>query len=297
MIFDQASFKANTKIIETPNGSFPLVDYGEGTPILLLHGFPDSKELWRYQIPALAAAGYRVIAPDLKGYGNAPSPLEKEQYTVPILMSDVIGILDAIGIKKTHLVGHDWGANLSWLLATYYKHRFSSLTALSIGFHKSAGWTSIEQRQKIWYFYLFLQEGLAEQKLADFDWHLCKEILRSHPKQAEVLERMQKHNALTTSLNWYRGNLQHMVTQPDIDYSTNKSKPEQETPKIEMPVLGIWGEEDDFLLEPQMKNSAEYVSNFTYKKLAKAGHWLMLENPEALNSMMLSFWESINENE
>ena len=72
--------KSNTKIVQTENGSFPLVDYGSGIPVLLLHGFPDSKELWKYQIVSFAKAGYRVIAPDLRGYGDAPSPLEKEKY-------------------------------------------------------------------------------------------------------------------------------------------------------------------------------------------------------------------------
>lgn len=283
------NFKEHTKLLNTKNGAFPLIDYGAGTPILLLHGFPDSKELWQFQIPALAEMGYRVIAPDLRGYGKAPSPLEKEKYTVPMLMSDVIGIIDALEIKKVHLIGHDWGANLAWLLAFYYQHRFITLTAISIGFHKSKGWTSIEQRQKIWYFYLFLQEGLAEQKLADFDWHLCKEILRSHPHKEAIITKLQKPHALTTSLNWYRGSLQHMITQPNIDYTIEEKKQEESIAKIEIPTLGIWGEKDDFLLEDQMKNSVEYTSNFSYKKVANAGHWLMLEKPKELNTLLLDF--------
>ena len=126
--------KAQDKYVQTKNGTFPIIDQGTGTPILLLHGFPDSKEVWKKQIPEFVNAGFRVIAPDLRGYGKAPRPLGKEEYTIPILMNDVIGILDSLKLDKVHLVGHDWGAALSWQLVTFYEKRFFSLTAMSVGY-------------------------------------------------------------------------------------------------------------------------------------------------------------------
>lgn len=287
-------FEANTTIVETDNGPFTLVDYGSGPVILLLHGFPDSKELWKYQIQALVDNGYRVIAPDLRGYGNSPSPLEKEQYSVPILMNDVIAILDKLMIDKVHLIGHDWGAGLSWQLVKYYEHRFISLTVMSVGLPGNSGWATMEQRQKSWYFYLFLQEGLAEKTFADYNWEYGQEVLKSHKDKEEVLLQLQQPNALTTALNWYRGNFQHMRAQPGVDYSVTIEKPKVTIEKIELPVLGIWSNEDDFLLEPQMKNSKEYVKNFTYKKIEGAGHWMMLDKPDELNSLILNFLSEKN---
>jgi pimeloyl-ACP methyl ester carboxylesterase len=288
-IFD---FKSNSKIVQTNSGSFPLVDYGSGAPVLLLHGFPDSKELWKYQIVSFAKAGYRVIAPDLRGYGDAPSPLEKEKYTIPILMDDVIKILDTLKLDKVHLIGHDWGAALSWQLAKYYEHRFITMTVLSVGYPGNSEWNSVEQRQKSWYFYLFLQEGLAEKTLADYDWEFGKEILKSHGDRDYVLKRLQQPNALTTALNWYRGNLQNRLAQPGVEYPITNEKPQLSTDKIEIPVLGIWSDQDNFLLEPQMQLSSLFVNNFTYHKIAGAGHWMMLEKPEELNMLILDYLDN-----
>ena len=265
-----------------------MVDYGSGIPVLLLHGFPDSKELWKYQIASFAKAGYRVIAPDLRGYGDAPSPLEKENYAIPILMNDVIKILDALKLERVHLIGHDWGAALSWQLAKYYEHRFITMTVLSVGYPGNPEWLSMEQREKSWYFYLFLQEGLAEKTIADYDWELGKKVLKSHKDSHGVLERLQKTNALTTALNWYRGNLQDRLAQPGTSYEVANEKPKLSEDKIEIPVLGIWSDRDRFLLEPQMQRSSEYVNNFKYNKIKGAGHWMMLEKPMKLNKLILA---------
>ena len=93
-----------TKTLTVGGLSFPVADYGSGPPVLLLHGFPDDRHLWRYQVPALAAAGFRVIAPDLRGFGDAPRPQDPKDYGIPLVVADVIGILDALGVKQVQLV-------------------------------------------------------------------------------------------------------------------------------------------------------------------------------------------------
>ena len=285
---------AQDKYVKTSNGSFPIVDEGTGAPVLLLHGFPDSKEVWKNQISTLVKSGYRVITPDLRGYGNAPKPLDKEEYTIPILMNDVIGILDALNLDKVHLVGHDWGASLSWLLAQYHENRFVSLTVLSVGYPGNSAWSSIEQLQKSWYFYLFLQEGLAEKTLADYDWELGREMFRDHPERKQIIEQLKDGSNLTTALNWYRGNMQHKLSQPNVDYQILTEKPQKSAVKIKIPVLGIWSEGDMFLTEAQMRQSIEMATDFTYKKITGAGHWMMLDKPNELNALLLEF---INEND
>jgi len=266
-------FAQNSKMIETKNGNFSIIDEGTGTPVLLLHGFPDTKELWKNQIPALVNSGFRVIVPDLRGYGNSPSPLEKEKYSMPILMSDVVEILNSLKLGKVHLIGHDWGAGLSWSLVKYVKDRFLSLTVLSVGAPGNSAWSSIEQRQKSWYFYLFLQEGLAEKTLADNDWEFAREFMASHPNREQIIDHFKQGDNLTTALNWYRGNLQDQLSQPNVDYTPVNEKPSKIKEKIEIPVLGIWSEFDNYLTEALMKKSTEHANNFTYKKIKGAGHW------------------------
>ena len=95
-----------------------MIDEGDGPPVLLLHGFPDSAALWRHQIPALTTAGYRVIAPDLRGFGGSDQPADPAAYAMPTLVADVLGILEARGVERAAVVGHDWGAALGWALAT-----------------------------------------------------------------------------------------------------------------------------------------------------------------------------------
>ena len=119
-----------TKTVTVGGLSFPVADYGSGPPVVLLHGFPDDRHLWRYQVPALAAAGFRVIAPDLRGFGDAPQPQDPKDYGSPLVVADVIGILDALGVKQVQLVAHDWGAAVGWALARQYPDRITRYVAL-----------------------------------------------------------------------------------------------------------------------------------------------------------------------
>src|ERR1700704_1771764 len=100
---------------------------GSGRPVVLLHGFPDSGRLWRNQVPALAEAGFQVIVPDLRGYGRSDKPAEVEAYAMPLLAMDVVGILDTLGVGKAHVVGHDWGAALAWVVASLARDRVDHL--------------------------------------------------------------------------------------------------------------------------------------------------------------------------
>ena len=145
-------------------------DEGSGPPVLLLHGWPDSHRLWRHQVAALTAAGYRCVVPDLRGFGESDRPAEVEAYALPILAGDVLGVLDHLGIDRAHVVGHDWGAALAWVVAGFAPDRVDHLVAMSVGHLSSfreAGWA---QREKSWYMLLFQFEGVAEQWLSDDDF-------------------------------------------------------------------------------------------------------------------------------
>jgi pimeloyl-ACP methyl ester carboxylesterase len=140
---------AVSRNVEANGLSFPVADAGSGPPVLLLHGFPDDRHLWRYQARALVDAGFRVIAPDLRGFGDAPRPQDPKDYGIPLIVSDIVGILDALGVSRVQLVAHDWGAAVGWRLAAEYPERIERYAALSVGAPGSR--TTIEQRERSWY--------------------------------------------------------------------------------------------------------------------------------------------------
>ena len=107
-------------------------DHGDGTPVLLLHGWPDSSALWRHQVLFLTAHGFRVITPDLRGFGRSARPDETDAYQLGNSVADVAAVLDACGVEVAHVVGHDWGAAVAWLTAMYLPDRVRTLTALSV---------------------------------------------------------------------------------------------------------------------------------------------------------------------
>src|SRR5262245_52074341 len=127
-----------------------VLDEGDGPPVLLLHGFPDSSRLWRNQVPALVRAGYRAIAPDLRGFGESDRPEAAEDYAIARSVADVLAILDALEVPRANVVGHDWGAALAWLVAAFAPDRVERLVVLSVG-HPNVRDRSIEQREKSWY--------------------------------------------------------------------------------------------------------------------------------------------------
>jgi pimeloyl-ACP methyl ester carboxylesterase len=125
-------------------------DSGTGESVVLLHGWPDTANLWRHQIPALVAAGFRTIAFDLRGFGDSSRPTPVDAYVAERMVADVIGVLDHLAIERAHIVGHDWGAAIAWVTAALVPDRVATLTALSVGHpvaFRRAGWA---QREKSW---------------------------------------------------------------------------------------------------------------------------------------------------
>ena len=150
-----------------------VTEAGDGEPVVMLHGFPELARCWRHQVAALAGAGYRAIAPDLRGYGGSDRPPAVEDYTAPKLVGDVVGLIDALGYESVHLVGHDWGGGLAWGLAGRMPERVRSLTILNAPQPAVSARLRVEderQRAKSWYMLLFQFAGVAETWLSADDW-------------------------------------------------------------------------------------------------------------------------------
>jgi pimeloyl-ACP methyl ester carboxylesterase len=247
-----------------------VLDEGEGPAVLLLHGFPDSARLWRHQIPTLVQRGFRVVAPDLRGFGDSDKPADIEAYRIGHSVADLTTLLDALGIDVAHVVGHDWGAGIAWTMALVAPERVSKLVVLSVG-HPAVP-RSLEQREKAWYQLLF-QFPEAEELLRKDDYALARALFASHPDLD--LEGFD----LTPGLNWYRANLHPRRELAGRPFAS-----------VQADTMGIWSDGDAFLVEAGMAGSAEFVAGrWRYERIHGAGHWLQLDVPERVNQLLLDF--------
>jgi pimeloyl-ACP methyl ester carboxylesterase len=266
-------------LIERDDVALDVRDNGTGPPVLLLHGWPDTQDVWRHQLPALLAAGYRVITADLRGFGGSGRPSAVEAYTAPAMVGDVIGILDHLAVDRVHLVGHDWGAAIGWLTAALAPHRVATLTALSVGHPAALRTAGLRQREKSWYMLLFQFPGVAEQWLSANDFRNLREF-SAHPDIDAVVDRLADPRALTASLNLYRA-----ILPP-----TWLVDPPLALPPVIAPVMGLWSSGDRPLTEEAMTGSAAHVTGpWRYERFDGAGHWMQLDAPRALNALLLDF--------
>jgi pimeloyl-ACP methyl ester carboxylesterase len=257
-----------------------LVDEGAGDPVLLLHGFPDSSYLWRHQIPALVDAGYRVIAPDLRGFGESSKPQEIEAYEMRTVLNDLVGVTGQLGIQRAHVVGHDWGAALAWMYAFLMPRRVDHLVALSVGHPGMFANPSLEQRQKSWYMLYYQFPGVTEELLRRNGWRLFKQIMGREGDYTRYLRDLARPGALTAALNWYRAN-----RSPEAELRTQTN-----FPPVLAPTLGIWSDGDKAMEEEGMANSGKYVKGpWRYERIEGASHWIPLDAPDKTNELILGF--------
>jgi pimeloyl-ACP methyl ester carboxylesterase len=250
-----------------------------GRPVVLLHGFPDSGRLWRNQVEALADSGFRVLVPDLRGYGRSDKLADVDAYNLLFLAGDVTACLDALAIERAHVVGHDWGAALAWVLGSMAPERVDHLVALSVGNPGAFAGAGFEQREKSWYMLLFQFEGIAEQWLSNNNWENFRAWGR-HPDEDAVIVELEKNESLTPALNWYRANVHPRVL----------VEPPLQLPPVAAPTMGVWSSGDFALTETQMLLSSGFVSGpWRYERVEGPGHWMQLEAPGEVNGLLLDF--------
>jgi len=269
------------ELVEANGLQFHVRDEGSGTPVILLHGFPDTGDLWRNQVPALVKNGFRTIVPDMRGRGRSSKPPNVADYRLSTIVRDVTGILDALRIERAHVVGHDWSAGVAWLLAALVPERVDRLVAISVGAPGTGAKPSLEELQKGWYRLLFLFEGTAEELIQRDDWYLFRLFLAGAKDTDAYVKTLSEPGALTPALNWYRANL------PVQAILGRTGGPR--LPAVKADTLGIWSTGDLYLTEEAMTRSAQAVEGQWRYERFEGSHWVPLDQPDRLNRLLLEF--------
>ncbi|WBL36054.1 alpha/beta hydrolase [Tepidiforma flava] len=257
------------------------VEAGDGEPVVLLHGFPESWYSWRHQLRALAAAGYRAIAPDQRGYNLTEA---KGPYDTGTLQADILCLMDHLGIERAHVVGHDWGGAIAWLLGMEHGERLKSLTVCNLPhpavFRK--GVRRPRQALRSWYVLFFQLPWLPERLLAAQGYHrLARMMIREcRPgtfTKDDIREFLAgwRRQGLGGGINWYRAALRHPPRIPDP------------VPLVTVPTLLIWGDDDRYLGRELTEGTEEYVAKLRVEHLPGVGHWVQQEAPDEVNRLLL----------
>ncbi len=258
----------------------------DAPPVMLLHGFPEFWAGWRDQIPALAAAGFRVIAPDQRGYNLSSKPKGIAAYDIDKLAADVVALSDHFGIPRLKLVGHDWGASVAWWLATTRPDRLERVAVINAP--HPALWLKAmredkQQRRKSWYVQMFRLPWLPEAMMKARNFRSLADglVQSSRPGTfhesdfAEYRRAWSQPGALTATVNWYRALL--------------KKRMPGALPWIKTPLLLIWGVEDRFGEKSAGEASLALCENGRSIFVESATHWVHHEKPALVNATLIEF--------
>ena len=275
----------------TANGiRIHYTEQGRGFPVVLCHGFPELWYSWRHQVPALAAAGLRAIAPDLRGYGDTDKPGTVEDYDAPHLVGDLVGLLDALEVEKAVVVGHDWGGLVVWYTALMRPERVERVVALNIPYPARPPMRPTEAMKLLpdgrFNYILAFQDPAIDARLeANLEGFFQNFVLAgarnrdfmSKEDLQTYLEAFRK-GGLTGPLNFYR----------NIDRNWEITEPLHGR-QVSHPTLMITAEYDP-VLKPEMAQGMErFVPNLRVELIRECGHWTQQEKPQEVNRLLLDF--------
>jgi pimeloyl-ACP methyl ester carboxylesterase len=258
----------------------------DGTPVVLLHGFPESWHCWRFQIPALVEAGYRVIAPNMRGYGKSSKPGGVRAYRIDALADDIAGLMDHYGLEKAAVVGHDWGAAVTWHFGRRHPDRATCLTVLNCPPGEvvfKTVFSSLAQARRSWYIFVFQLPWLPEWMISrnDFSrlWASMAKTTTNEGRfteadRAAYLAAWREPGVATAMLNYYRASLRGGRATPKVR-------------KVPVPMRLIWGTADHALGSDMIEPSRDFAEDLDVVRLDGISHWVNVDAPEAVNEALL----------
>lgn len=308
---------ARHRTVQTNGIAMHVAEQGEGFPIVLLHGFPELWYSWRHQLPALAAAGYRAIAPDQRGYGATDKPAEVEGYRVSNLVRDIVGMLDALGIGRAAVVGHDWGGPVAWNLALLHPERIAVVAVLNTPHGPPGDQPPTERYKKnpgpFAYQLYFQTPGVAERELQADVRRSIATIIRGVADRPEddslaVFSRAeggvlngqtdapsllsdQELDVYTAAfeaggfagpLNWYRN--------IDRNWTESRGYPLH---TIAVPALMVTAANDSVLRPEFTAGMERWVPNLRRTMIERCSHWTQQEHPDEVNRLLIGFFNDV----
>lgn len=307
------------KVVSTPGAELELWEAGTGPAVILLHGFPDLAYSWRHQVPALAEAGYRAIAPNQRGYGESSRPVEPESYTIEALAADVVGVLDALDVGQAVIIGHDWGAPVAWHTALRHPERVRAVGSLSVPPARRAPAPPLSLMRAaaspdhIHYIDYFQSEGVAEREfesdvrasLLGFMWSISGDappgerfqpisrgarfidsvtVPRDLPvwltnDDLAVYVQAFSRSGFRSGLNWYRNVNRNWELTADLADAV-----------VSQPALFVTGSRDPARNPAAIERLSQCVADLrVFEVLPGCGHWTQQECPEEVSALLLRF--------
>jgi len=278
--------------IEANGIRFHYVSAGEGPLVVLLHGFPQFWYAWRHQIPELAKR-FKVVAPDLRGYGDTDKPPRVADYRTGVLAADVAALVRALGHERAHVVGHDWGGGVAWMTALEQAQVVDKLVVLNCPHPKpfsKALRSNLRQLGRSWYMFFFQIPWLPEAIVRFAPDQAAERFFRGMAKRKDAFsdedirqfrDAMLKPGALTGMVNYYRATFRNVAAMRELDRSTTK---------IASPTLLIWAE-DDIALGKELTYGMEplFSGPFRIEYIPNCSHWVNEEQPERVNRLLVEF--------
>lgn len=273
---------------EIPVGAFTftadIAGPEAGEPVLLLHGFPETRHMWRHALTALGAGGFRAMAPDQRGYAREARPEAVEDYATEKLVGDALGIMDALGHARFHLVGHDWGGQIAWLIAAAHPERVHSLSVLSRP-HPAAFVRAMaedtQQAARSGHHRSFRETDAVTRMRAANLKPLREALVRQGVPAADVDvygAALMEPGAIEGAMNWYRAT---GLTASDVA-------------RVTVPTLYVWGTDDATVGRRAAELTAEYVIGpYRFEEVAGAGHFVVDQFPDRVNALLLGHLRSV----
>ncbi len=256
--------------------------------VILLHGFPEFWYGWRRQIQPLEEAGFRIWAPDQRGYNLSDKPAGIANYSLDELARDVVGLMDAAGVEKCYLVGHDWGAAAAWWVAVKHPERINKMAILNVPhpyIMKETLQKNPRQIRRSWYIFFFQIPHLAEAILRNNDCELLLRMIKAGSRPGSFseydLDKYQcawwRKGAITGMLNWYRAALQ---AAPDMRGNMH----------VSVPTLILWGAQDIALGREMAQPSLDLCDEGKLVFFENCSHWIQLDAADAVNKHLIDFF-------
>ncbi len=279
------------RFVALPGLRMHVVEAGppEGQPVIMLHGFPETAYTWRKQMGPLAAAGFHVVAPDLRGYNLT----EKQgPYDMRTVVADIVHLMDALGVQQACVAGHDWGANVAWRLNDWYSERVRRLAILNLPrpqiIYRLLLQGDLEQLLRSWYVYFFQLRGLPERLLSANDYRILRRLLKdialpgafSDHDLDIYADAWRQPGAFSAMIGYYRDEFGHKLRDRTVE----------SLPPVHIPTLIIWGQRDAALAYKGAMMSAQTLARGALAPFPQASHFVHEEFPGAVNGLLLSFF-------